>query len=787
MRSGALAIGLVTAGVAANAIRLRRRLTRLAELPQPIEEASSPASYGAVPPGEVNSGSPGTSASQASPGSEASAPTASVPPAQPAEDYGLITAEGVGVSDDVRQSAIAYAEQHGLGVLDLVPADLPVEQALDLARYLDLDAFRGSPLAQGRGAGHAILVGAELLKRSETQTKAGLHPGEMAEATLRLRQYASAADLVIAPVKARTPSEGLAGRRAWLTALSVQMRQSYAVPMTVTGSALGYGTVLGCLAINPVLGLVPLAVYSATPYIVFGGTAIRPRDLHRAALLRLVDTPLTWLRTVRAPHDRWERRRAKELAASRSWHDAQLAEGQHRFFEPLRETCPWCESKALRRYLRLRDGVHMKPGHFTLDRCEDCGHVFLNPGLSLAGLDFYYRDVYDGLGGPDMENVLSGQRETYLGRAQLVRDALVQGNSPTQSPAQVRGEASTQATAHVRIETPAQTTALVQDDAPGHGAALVQDDAPTQGTASVQDDAPSHDAALLPDDAPRHDAALVQDTAPVRDDALTQDAAPVRDDALTQDAAPVRDGALAQDAALVRGKGAEPKTWLDVGTGSAHFPRMAQEVFPDTEFHGLDMGSAVLDAARRGWIERAYRGLFPELADELAGQYDVISMNHYLEHTLDPKAELDAVAKALRPGGHLLIEVPDPESRFGRLLRSYWIAWLPPEHLNLVTIGNLEQALEERGFEVVGRVRRAARQGPDVPHGAAAFLNTLWHPLDRPWTIRRPLMVTALRRTAVVAGAVPIMLGSIAAELAVQPFMGDRSNAYRVVARKRAG
>jgi SAM-dependent methyltransferase len=608
MKRGAWFVGLVSVGITANALRLRRKAVQL----QPLPNDSSPDS---------------------------------------APSYDLVTGEGVEVPPTVRDAAADYAERNALGILDLVPEDLPVEQALDLLRFLNLDTYRNSPLAMGRGAGHTILADAELLKRSATDNRTDLQPGEMAEATLQLRQYANNADLVVAPFKAQQAY----GRRAWLTALSVTMRQTYATPMVLTGSALSYTAVLGCLALNPALGLIPLALYCAAPYIVFTNTAIKPRDLHRAALLRLAETPLSWWQTVRAPRDRWEQRNEAQLTSSRTWHEEQLAQGTARFFQERRKSCPWCSSSALRTHIKLRDRVHLKPGKFTMARCKDCGHVFLNPGLSQAGLDFYYRDVYDGLGGPDMNNVLAGQRDTYLARAHLVRDALA-------------GEAANR--------------------------------------------------------------------------------------------------------------------WLDVGTGSAHFPRMAREAFPATEFHGLDMGSSVLDAKRRGWIEEAYRGLFPQLAEKLAGQYDVVSMNHYLEHTLDPQLELDAAAKALRPGGHLLIEVPDPECSYGRLLRSYWIAWLAPEHLNFVPLGNLERALEERGFAVVARVRRAARQGPDLAHGAAAFLNALWGPTDRPWSNPRPLTVTLARRACVIVSAVPLMLAAIAAEPVTLPFMGDRSNAYRIVARR---
>ena len=61
----------------------------------------------------------------------------------------------------------------------------------------------------------------------------------------------------------------------------------------------------------------------------------------------------------------------------------------------------------------------------------------------------------------------------------------------------------------------------------------------------------------------------------------------------------------------------------------------------------------------------------------MAGAYDVVSMHHYLEHTREPLDELDAAATALVPGGHLLIELPDPESRFPLVVGRWWIPWSP--------------------------------------------------------------------------------------------------------------
>lgn len=63
--------------------------------------------------------------------------------------------------------------------------------------------------------------------------------------------------------------------------------------------------------------------------------------------------------------------RDDQVAALRPTYQADLAEGLDRFFEPRRETCPWCDSSRLRTRLRTKDLIQHKPGAFVLDQCED--------------------------------------------------------------------------------------------------------------------------------------------------------------------------------------------------------------------------------------------------------------------------------------------------------------------------------------------------------------------------------------------------------------------------------
>ncbi|MGI5454153.1 methyltransferase domain-containing protein [Streptomyces sp. CA-249302] len=98
----------------------------------------------------------------------------------------------------------------------------------------------------------------------------------------------------------------------------------------------------------------------------------------------------------------------------------------------------------------------------------------------------------------------------------------------------------------------------------------------------------------------------------------------------------------------------EPESWLDVGTGDAHFPETARELFPYTSFDGTDTTTRVTRAREAERIEEAHVGTLADLATALRARYDVVTL-------LRPPAtaeELDAAVAALRPAGILLLEFP---------------------------------------------------------------------------------------------------------------------------------
>jgi len=548
----------------------------------------------------------------------------------------VIAAPGVTVADETRRAASAYMRAHRLDVLDLIPRNLHAVGGMSLAQLVEPDKYRDDRLATGRTAGHAVVITSDVAARAHVTPPTD----DLAFARLAVRlKHFGAGELAIAPAE-----------RAHRIAISARFAQLRAMLGPMTSIALaGLPIVLALLALGivarPVPGIVAAAAWQLQPAIALAGTRLRPPDVIVATLFRAPLELVLLARTLLY-------RASEDTPARAAEYDRAIAQGLDHFHEPRRETCPLCDSRELVVHLRNRDLLQHKPGVFTLERCTACGHVFQNPRLSLAGLDFYYKDFYDGLGEAGMEFVFGFGAEPYLNRARMVA------------------------------------------------------------------------------------------------------------------------------------RQSAPKRWLDVGCGHGHFCVAARRELPDTTFDGLDLSESIDEAKRRGWVDTGYRGLFPELAPTLAGRYDAVSMSHYLEHTLDPRAELAAAHTALAPRGALLIEVPDPEFRLGRWLGRYWLPWFQPQHLNLLSVKNLERLLRERGFTPVEWHRGKAHQRVDFFFATYLLLDRVAPSPRLPWR-RRGAAASGWRLLVWTAGT-PLLVAATLLDNAIGPLLSRArvSNTYRVLAVK---
>jgi 2-polyprenyl-3-methyl-5-hydroxy-6-metoxy-1,4-benzoquinol methylase len=81
------------------------------------------------------------------------------------------------------------------------------------------------------------------------------------------------------------------------------------------------------------------------------------------------------------------------------------------------------------------------------------------------------------------------------------------------------------------------------------------------------------------------------------------------------------------------------------------------------------------------------------------GAFDVITLWHVLEHLHEPAATLARLRDALRPGGHIAIEVPNAGSTIARAMGPAWPMLQPDVHVAQYTPDALAAVLRAAGLE----------------------------------------------------------------------------------------
>ncbi|MBC8142417.1 MAG: class I SAM-dependent methyltransferase, partial [Armatimonadetes bacterium] len=83
-----------------------------------------------------------------------------------------------------------------------------------------------------------------------------------------------------------------------------------------------------------------------------------------------------------------------------------------------------------------------------------------------------------------------------------------------------------------------------------------------------------------------------------------------------------------------------------------------------------------------------------------AGHFDFVSLLHVLEHVPDPRQTLNAVRESLKPGGKLLLVLPNADSLEAAWFGASWYHLDLPRHLWGFTPRSLVRLVETCGFAV---------------------------------------------------------------------------------------
>jgi len=193
----------------------------------------------------------------------------------------------------------------------------------------------------------------------------------------------------------------------------------------------------------------------------------------------------------------------------------------------------------------------------------------------------------------------------------------------------------------------------------------------------------------------------------------------------------------------------EARRLLDIGCGEGYLLEAARSSgYLDSI--GVELGStARANAERKGFRVVPTLGELPRDA----GSFDLIVLQHVLEHLVHDVDQLKEIRKICSPGGRLVIAVPNPESFTARWFRSAWGWYQVPVHLRHYSRQALAGAVKSAGWQLLEEkfsggdslflmltLTRAIgiHPGPSGSRGPNAFVKAvigLWSRLTRGYAV----------------------------------------------------
>jgi len=140
---------------------------------------------------------------------------------------------------------------------------------------------------------------------------------------------------------------------------------------------------------------------------------------------------------------------------------------------------------------------------------------------------------------------------------------------------------------------------------------------------------------------------------------------------------------------------------LDYGCGAGTWLDLMQGMGCEFDMIGMDVTEGPLAEMRARGIEAwccDERTMFDHVAP---GSIGVIHLFHVIEHVPDAGKVLEALHRALAPGGVVIGQTPNLASTGCRFWGDLWNQWHVPRHLVLFSDDTLRRRAEMAGFEVV--------------------------------------------------------------------------------------
>jgi len=136
---------------------------------------------------------------------------------------------------------------------------------------------------------------------------------------------------------------------------------------------------------------------------------------------------------------------------------------------------------------------------------------------------------------------------------------------------------------------------------------------------------------------------------------------------------------------------------MDVGCGAGLFLRALDAECWDR--FGVETGSeASRLAAEALGADRIFNSSLIEARPGTAAAFDVITMWSALEHMNHPRSNLAEAKRLIRPGGTIIVQVPNAASYQARMFKGDWFALDVPRHRYHFTLPLLKRLLSDSGF-----------------------------------------------------------------------------------------
>ena len=140
----------------------------------------------------------------------------------------------------------------------------------------------------------------------------------------------------------------------------------------------------------------------------------------------------------------------------------------------------------------------------------------------------------------------------------------------------------------------------------------------------------------------------------------------------------------------------DSRRMLEIGCASGSF--MHEMAVNGWEVEGLEISKASAEAARSHGY-KVYTGSLEE-APDMKDPFDLITGWMVLEHLHDPVISLEKLFRWTRPGGYLVLSVPNAASFEFKLFKERWYALQLPTHLHHFTPGTLKNLLDGCGWNL---------------------------------------------------------------------------------------